>query len=113
LVHTTLRAHASVGPVEEGSSSEPCHGLDHGFESRQARQDYIFAPHGSPPAGPCLVCGRHPDKRHRLWDAIKDMFVAGDSLDELAEEYGYTRLEIEQWLRLALTDLQPVRKKRA
>ena len=68
------------------------------------RTRYVFAPHGSPPAGPCLVCGRHHDKRHRMWEAIRDRFVAGDTIEDLAEEYGYTRVEVEQWLRLAMTD---------
>lgn len=68
----------------------------------EARHAYVFAAHGSAPAGPCLVCG-YPDKRHRLWDAIKDRFAAGESLDELATDFDYTREEIEQWLRLALT----------
>lgn len=63
---------------------------------------YVFAPHGEPPAGPCGFCGA-PDKRHRLWDAICSQFSAGESIDDLAVDYGYTRLEIEQWLRLALT----------
>ena len=39
-----------------------------------------------PPRGPCVFCGRD-DQRHRVLEAIADRFRAGDSADELAEEY--------------------------
>ena len=55
------------------------------------------------PAGPCLVCG-HPDKRHRMWDAIRDRFLAGESLAASARDYDVSRAEIEQWLRGAMTE---------
>ena len=36
--------------------------------------------------GPCAICG-HPDARHRLFDAIRGRAKAGDSVEELAEDY--------------------------
>ena len=55
------------------------------------------------PAGPCLVCG-HPDKRHRMWDAIRDRFLAGESLAALARDYAVPQVGIELWLRLAMIE---------
>ena len=65
-------------------------------------EDYLTAPHHKPPAGPCAFCG-YPDKRHRMWDMIRGRFAAGESIADLAKDYGQTPLEIEQWLRLAIT----------
>jgi uncharacterized protein (DUF433 family) len=74
------------------------------------KHEYVSAPHDAPPSGPCIFCG-YPDKRHRMWDMIKQRFKAGESIDELAADYGYTRSDMEHWLRLALT--APRRKKQA
>ena len=38
------------------------------------------------PCGPCAFCGFH-DKRHRLWDAWIGMLNAGDTPEDLADEY--------------------------
>ena len=40
-----------------------------------------------PPCGPCGICGG-PDKRHRLWDAIRDRFRAGETAREIADDLG-------------------------
>ena len=40
-----------------------------------------------PYTGPCAICGG-PDSRHRLFDAIKSRFTAGESVVELADDYG-------------------------
>lgn len=39
-----------------------------------------------PYVGPCAFCGR-PDKRHRMFDSIRDMARAGDSAQLLADEF--------------------------
>lgn len=72
--------------------------------------EFVMAPHGSSPAGPCAFCG-HPDRRHRMWDTIRKRFSAGESIKALATDYGYAPREIEQWLRLAMTE--PKRRKAA
>lgn len=51
----------------------------------------------------CGLCG-HPDQRHRLWGAIRDRFVAGESLVELSRDYGMTYAEVESFLRLAIQE---------
>ena len=40
-----------------------------------------------PLRGPCAFCGLD-DQRHRVIDAIAERFRAGDSAEELAEDYG-------------------------
>lgn len=39
-----------------------------------------------PPSGPCALCG-DPDARHRLFDAIKGRYEAGEPARELALDY--------------------------
>ncbi len=51
---------------------------------------------------PCAFCG-HPDARHRVWDAIRDRFLAGESLEALRLDYGIDQEDVERYLRLALT----------
>lgn len=51
-----------------------------------------------PHRGPCAFCG-HPDARHRLFAAIVGRHKAGESVDELAEDYGLSRSMVEQVLR--------------
>lgn len=46
-----------------------------------------------PYAGPCAFCGR-PDKRHRMWDAIRESHRAGDPVDMLAEWYDLTAEQV-------------------
>ena len=38
-----------------------------------------------PPCGPCGICGG-PDGRHRLFDAIRDRYRAGESAAAIAED---------------------------
>jgi hypothetical protein len=44
--------------------------------------------HHLPHRGPCGCCGG-PDARHRLFDALWEFHQAGDSIEELADEYEY------------------------
>ena len=39
-----------------------------------------------PPHGPCALCG-HPDARHRVFEAISSRYHAGDSLEDIAEDF--------------------------
>ncbi len=42
-----------------------------------------------PLRGPCGICGCPGlDGRHRLLDAIRDRHAAGDSVEDLARDYG-------------------------
>ena len=56
-----------------------------------------------PHAGPCAFCG-HPDKRHRLWDAIMGQRAAGDSVDLIAWWYELPRAAV-----LAVLKVRPYR----
>ena len=47
-----------------------------------------------PYAGPCAFCGR-PDKRHRLFDAIRENHRAGDGIEFLSEAYDLPVASIE------------------
>lgn len=49
-----------------------------------------------PYAGPCACCGR-PDKRHRMFDAIRGSHRAGDSIEMLSDVYGRSPEAIE-WI---------------
>ncbi len=49
-----------------------------------------------PYAGPCWFCGR-PDKRHRMFDAIREAHRAGDSVELLADGYQLTPAQIN-WI---------------
>ena len=49
-----------------------------------------------PYAGPCAFCGR-PDKRHRMFDAIRENHRAGDSIGMLANLYDLTAEQVE-WI---------------
>lgn len=40
-----------------------------------------------PRRGPCAFCGG-PDARHRVWDAIRERRAAGESVEDLARDYG-------------------------
>jgi exoribonuclease R len=40
-------------------------------------------------SGPCLFCG-HPDQRHRIVDAIKERTDAGEPMDEVLHDYGWS-----------------------
>lgn len=40
-------------------------------------------------SGPCLFCG-HPDQRHRIVDAIKERTNAGEPMDEVLHDYGWS-----------------------
>jgi hypothetical protein len=40
-----------------------------------------------PHVGPCAICG-HPDKRHRMVDVITERVAAGDSVEDVAGDYG-------------------------
>jgi hypothetical protein len=77
--------------------------------------EYASAPHSSPPAGDCAFCG-YPDKRHRMWDVLADLFVSGESIAWIAEQYRMTPDVVEQWLRLKLTaprrDRHPARRRK-
>ena len=37
-------------------------------------------------------------------DAVRDRFLAGESLAALARDYQTSRAKIEQWLRVAMTE---------
>ena len=52
-----------------------------------------------PLCGPCLLCG-HQDKRHRLWDCIIERNEAGESIEELAEDYGLPAEAIREVIEL-------------
>jgi hypothetical protein len=39
-----------------------------------------------PYCGPCAFCGG-PDKRHRLFDAMRGAYRAGDSVEAIADNY--------------------------
>jgi hypothetical protein len=54
-----------------------------------------------PPCGPCLICGRYDDKRHRLADAIASEVRAGCTMDELISEYDVMEYTPEGILLLA------------
>jgi hypothetical protein len=43
--------------------------------------------------GPCGLCG-HPDRRHRVAEAILDRWSAGDQAAELASDYGLTVADV-------------------
>lgn len=62
-----------------------------------------------PYAGPCALCGR-PDKRHRMFDAIRENHRAGDSVGLLADAYGLS-VEVVEWI-VAQTRFNGVRKPR-
>lgn len=49
-----------------------------------------------PYAGPCAFCGG-PDKRHRMFDAIREAQRAGDPPEYLADAYDLT-LEAVLWI---------------
>lgn len=49
-----------------------------------------------PYAGPCAFCGR-PDKRHRMFDAIRENHRAGDDIEMLADLYGLS-VEAVAWI---------------
>ena len=53
--------------------------------------------------GPCAFCG-HPDKRHRLWDALID---SPETEDMLVREYGVTLEHVK-----AVRRIRPYRRKR-
>lgn len=40
--------------------------------------------------GPCLLCGWHPDQRHRIRDAIFERLVGGDDIEQICEDYEWT-----------------------
>lgn len=46
-----------------------------------------------PFTGPCLLCGRHPDSRHRIVDAIWERCAAGEDPDVVLADYGLTAHE--------------------
>ncbi len=75
------------------------------------KEEYVGAPHSAPPSGVCAFCG-YPDRRHRLWDMVLSRFKAGETLQDLATDYDYTRDQMEQWLRLAVTAPRVKRPKR-
>jgi hypothetical protein len=59
---------------------------------------------------PCAFCG-HPDQHHRIKDAILSRFLAGESIDRLAHDYGspshdnsFRHVQIEEWLRQAVRE---------
>ena len=52
-----------------------------------------------PSCGPCLFCG-HPDARHRVFDAIISQWGAGDTIPDLAEDYGVPESVIAAVLRM-------------
>lgn len=52
-----------------------------------------------PYRGACIFCG-HPDARHRLFDAIKERYQAGDRVEDLAYDYRLAIELIEAVLRL-------------
>lgn len=42
-----------------------------------------------PPIGPCLICGVvGADQRHRVLDSLGEMYMAGDSAESLARDFG-------------------------
>jgi hypothetical protein len=46
--------------------------------------DKHFAPRGA-----CGLCG-HPDARHRIYDAMSSRHSAGESVEEIADDYDTT-----------------------
>jgi hypothetical protein len=59
---------------------------------------------------PCAFCG-HPDAQHRIKDAILSRFLAGESIANLARDYGsphhdnlFRYAQIEEWLRQAVRE---------
>lgn len=49
-----------------------------------------------PYAGPCAFCGR-PDKRHRLFDGIREAYRAGESIGDIADDYDLSPERVE-WI---------------
>ena len=49
-----------------------------------------------PYAGPCAFCGFR-DKRHRLWDAVRENYRAGDSAESIADDYDLS-VEAVRWI---------------
>jgi len=49
-----------------------------------------------PYAGPCAFCGFR-DKRHRLWDSVRENYRAGDSVADIAENYDLS-IEGVRWI---------------
>jgi len=50
------------------------------------------------PMEPCAFCG-DPDATHRLRDAIYSRYVAGETVNDLAHDYGMTLAEIGRVIR--------------
>lgn len=78
----------SIGCVVSLVHSAPAFDLTH----PPASLDEALYPY----AGPCAFCGR-PDKRHRMFDAIREAHRAGDSVGLLADGYLLTPAQVE-WI---------------
>lgn len=55
----------------------------------------------------CAFCG-HSDSRHRIVDAIKERVAAGESSEEVLEDYGWT-VEMLSAAAQALAELEAER----
>ena len=47
---------------------------------------------------PCMLCGGRLPQAHRLYDAVLDRLLAGESIPSLASDYGMLAMDVDDIL---------------